>query len=223
MALPGSRAADIFLPNVGENMRLLHQVATGLLVAVLLGGCVTSTEKVVTRTSGEPVPVNGLNILFVKSALVVSKGGNDALTGEPLPTITFEQNDLGDTVLRDLPPKMADKGIRSYAAVSALDKDHASIKVARLFPASAFNYHLLIIRPVSASATCGQFGCVTRFKVSIKLLAPGQSAVLWESTLQEPNVFFCQACGSRFGVFVDDMAGSLGRAVVGRPDWQVSG
>jgi hypothetical protein len=189
-------------------------------VAALLAGCVT-TNTTVKQSVDAPVPVEGLNVLYVNAPLTT--GGS--ATGTTRATVTVDTNQLAGAVERELPKKLEAKTIPATVATAELQRNNRSpINVNTQFPLTAKTHHLLVVQPVAARETCKvqpggyQTDCTTRLTVTARLVAPGTLTTLWEGQIQEAHLrLSCSNCAARFDGLANDIADTVMKVVVKRP------
>jgi hypothetical protein len=200
-------------------MKLLQGLGA-VAVAALLAGCVT-TNTTVKQSVDAPVPVEGLNVLYVNAPLTI--GGS--ADGSIRPSVMVDANQLAGAVSREMPKKFESKTIPVSVAIAELPRNNRSpINVTTQFPLTAQTHHLLVVQPVAARETCkvqpGGYhtDCVTRLTVTARLMAPGNLSKLWESQVQEAHLrMSCSNCAVRFDGLANDIADAVMKAVVKRP------
>ncbi|MEK9970836.1 MAG: hypothetical protein VW600_16995 [Ferrovibrio sp.] len=187
-------------------------------VAALLAGCVTANTTI-KKSVDAPVPVEGLNVLFVNAPLISASGSS---TG----TVMVDANQLAGAVSRELPKKFEAGTIPVSVAIAELPRNNKSpINLNTQFPLTATTHHLLVVQPVAAREACrvqpGGYhtDCSTRFTVTTRLVAPGNLSTLWESRVQETQLrlFACSNCSARFDSLANDIADTVMKVVVKRP------
>jgi hypothetical protein len=107
----------------------LRQVIQVVLLSSLVGACMATTTTV-TKQANQPIPVTGLNVVYVNAPLTVSSGDEK---GASRPLVAVDVNQLEGAVTRDLPPKFQEKGIPVSVAAKAVTKGER-ISVADFFP-----------------------------------------------------------------------------------------